>query len=213
MARREERSRPVWTPVDQTRWVTSVKLRTECQRLSDEIGTAIDPRELANKLAVEIKFAVEYQSKERTVASYIEKASERSEFTRQCFVIAIASESIFNQIFNGRSGYRAMYLQSAEIGEEYNSYLIKVIREHLIRDANTEASLNGTSVKIWPFFETRLLRGALEVPEWRDSPMGQSVFDPRYPILTVKGAFLNSELQEFDPKPHRAVELQRTGYT
>ena len=202
----------MFEPIDQAEWSISDAFRSEHQELRNEISIAIDPIELAKEFADEIKIAAKYQSKERAVASYVEKCSDRPDFIRQCFVIVIESQSIFNRLFNSRSGYRAMYLHSPEKGQEYNSYLIELIRIYLVRDRHTEASIHRASAKIWPFFENHMLQDALAVPKWRHSPLGRSVFDPRYPVVVVKGAFLNSEMQEFDPKPDRPERLHRDGY-
>lgn len=105
-----------------------------------------------------------------------------------------------------------MYLRSPEEGQKYNSHLIMVILNYLARDESTNASLNGTSAKIWPFFENRLIRDALAIPKFGNSPLGRSLFDPRYPAVVVKGAFLNSKMEEFDPKPDRPEILHNCGY-
>ena len=202
----------LFEPIDLSEWLPS-DASLENSRIRDEITTRIDPSQLANRLAEEVKTAQSKQSKERTVASYIEQSHDKPDYNRRCFVIAIESESIFNQFFNGRCGYRAMYLRSPDLGKKYNKFALELLLNYLLRDANTRTSLTGGSAKIWPFFENHMIRNALIIPKWQNSPMGLSIFDPRYPVFSVKGAFFNKELQEFDPKRHRDQQLHDTGYT
>jgi hypothetical protein len=139
---------------------------------------------------------------------------------------------IFDQLFNGRSGYRAQYYLSPEEGVLYNRDLLSVLSPAIQQtyrraplDVNLELirhSLAGPHSKIW-IFEDKLAFDDAEVdtlnpPRWvlngatrgRKAPL-------RVPCaVDVKGAFIHPErldVQVDEMKADRACDLFRKGYT
>lgn len=107
------------------------------------------------------------------------------------------------------------------MGKCYNDITIRYIVEQLRTAATANpfwasvlanASLTYPSAKLWAFFENQMIRDALIVAKWSNSPMGLSIFDSRYPVFILKGAFVNLEGKEHDPKPDRSQRLHDEGY-
>lgn len=199
-------------PIDLSEWNVENNCDLDAQS-RNSIVAHIDPLELTKQLCEQAKTSFRTQSKQRTVASYIETCSDKSDYARHCFIVAIESEDIFNQFFNGRCGYRAMYHRSPAVGKAYNDATLESLFPYLQRETQTSASLRGCSTKIWPFFENRFFPASLAIPKWRTSPMGLAAFNPHYPTFVIKGSFLNDRSEEYDPKPNRDEQLHTTGHT
>lgn len=183
------------------------------------------PKDLVGDLVKRTIEAVEAQSKERAVAFYDEEVGDRSKrkYRRSCILIAIKDNSIFNQFFNGRCGYRAMYWHCKDLGADFNEFVVrslvdelgknsKVMRSDLFSSFLKSTSLKHNEAKIWPFFEDRFLaKGRLTVSRWTER--GIRIFDPAYPALVVKGAFLNKRGQIHKVKCNRSQDIHNTGLT
>jgi hypothetical protein len=164
--------------------------------------------------------------------------NDRSGFSRVCVLIPLDAE-LFDQLMNGKSGYRAHYAAGAECGEAFNRSLIESVApfiiegEHLYFDKFTraycESSLLGRFSKLWypksisdKSAEPALLRfkEELQAPAWQDywrsrPPPRKGLLAPTLdePAVLLNGTFVNSIGDDFDQKPGRSRELHLQGWT
>jgi hypothetical protein len=149
-----------YEPVSEREWtLKGVDDPTGAKLLED-----VDPRSLVDQLAKKVGQAAVSQSKQRCVASYQEQTADKSH-TRSCVFIAIDDGDLFNQLFNGRSGYRAMYYHHPDIGLAYNGLIAECIVETL-RLPPDPSRIAGTA-KVWPFYELTYAPGVLAVERWK----------------------------------------------
>jgi hypothetical protein len=147
--------------------------------------------------------------------------------------IPIAS-LLFDQLFNGRSGYRAQYYLSVEAGHDYNRAiadgLTPAIQEAYSRLSGgfeapwhlVEQSLRGGSSKIWMPKDEEVLKAApaaLGPPRWaeywqnHELAWGLRLPLPPSPQIDLKGSFIRPGSQEEVPtKPDRGVHLHEEGW-
>ena len=195
--------------------------------IRSEIVEGLQPGVLADSIASLAVDAFDAQRSERAVAVYEEELKDRSsrDFCRDCVLVAIGSNALFNQFFNGRCGYRAMYWHSPTVGEAFNIRAVQAIINKLKSHAKAQRSttlikalgspsLNHNNAKVWPFFEEKFLdKGRLIVPNWCSNSKGYRIFDPGCPVFVVKGAFLNEEGAERPTKIGRSEQLHSWGTT
>jgi hypothetical protein len=140
---------------------------------------------------------------------------------------------LFDQIFNGRSGYRAQYYLSVERGRRYNRAIVDGLTP-AIQAAHArligfevpwplvEQSLRGGSSKIWMPKDEEVLKAspaALRPPLWskfwrnHESAWGLRVPLPSDPQIDLKGSFIRPGSQEeFPTKPDRDVYIHEEGW-
>jgi hypothetical protein len=142
------------------------------------------------------------------------------------------SETTFDQLFNGRAGYRAQYYLSPEEGVLYNRDILSglepalrlaYLRQPLGVDFSlVEKSLRAPHSKIWVFGEQKAFDDAadntLNPPRWveNDATRGRKAPLPKHFMIDVKGAFIHpasNDLFVDELKLDRACDLFRTGYT
>ncbi len=148
------------------------------------------------------------------------------------------SQCIFDQLFNGRSGYRAHYYLSPETGTVFNQAVIDGLRpalqsafgqtpECLAMDWDKiEASLKGCQSKIWiaddwaAFMRLdQVLRPSRWVEYWNsqiDEAIGLCAPLPEEPLIDLKGAYVDPHSGEEWPNPrkiHRARQIFQSGWT
>lgn len=174
-----------------------------------EILEEVTPLSLISRLAERVEQAAATQSKQRCVAHYEEQTSDKI-FQRSCVFIAIDDPPLFNQIFNGRCGYRAMYYHSPDLGLGYNQLLVNMIVDRL--NLKNVASLTSSTAKMWPFFELTYETGQLSIDRWQGK-MGSRIFCSKCPAIILKGGFLNAEGIEKDFKPHSSQQLHDEGFS
>ena len=134
------------------------------------------------------------------------------------------SRDHFDQLFNGRSGYRAQYCLSVKEGRQYNRALVDALVPALryahanlsdprLRWCDVEQSLTGSYSKIWIADDQEHFQNApaaLHVPGWMG--WGLRVPLPSSPKLDVKGTFIRpGSRDEFTTKPYRDRDLHRVG--
>jgi len=142
------------------------------------------------------------------------------------------SEITFDQLFNGRAGYRAQYYLSPEEGILYNRDILSGLepalklayaRQPLVVEFSlVEKSLRAPHSKIWVFGEQEAFNDAddntLNPARWvqNHATRGRKTPLPKHLMLDIKGAFIHpasSDLFVNDLKLDRACDLFRTGYT
>ncbi len=141
-------------------------------------------------------------------------------------------EDTFDQLFNGRSGYRAQYYLSPEEGVLYNYDLLAVILpvlEHAVQASPLNVdwqlvckSLRGPHAKVWVFEEQKAFDDALpdtlNPVRWvqNQATRGRRAPLPPHRSIEVKGVFIHPEtlqLRVDDYKLDRACDIFRKGYT
>lgn len=147
------------------------------------------------------------------------------------------SEILWDQFFNGRTGYRARYYISATQGSAFNRAIIEALtpsvlhacRNHTLRDDGDliRKSLEGKYSKVWVVGDGQAFLdslAALKIPRWvsywrdrdRDSKLGLRVPLPSAPQLDLKGTFIKPETGEqwVDPiKFDRSDDIYSKGWT
>jgi hypothetical protein len=158
------------------------------------------------------------------------KSCLRPEFT---FMVDPQTHDDF---FNGPVGYRAQYLQDAELGDAANRRLLNKLRERLLKLAGPYhgphemhendlcSSLEGLSAKIWidesnfPFtapsrdlsVEIWIASARLRIPEAR-----WGLCAPAGKALQIKGVFMDTWGNEIVPRDKigRRYRIQACGFT
>jgi hypothetical protein len=173
-----------------------------------EILEAVEPRWLIECTAKKAEEASTAQSKERCVAFYEEYTKDKSH-KRSCVFIAIDDPKLFNQLFNGRCGYRAMYYQCPDLGRYYNQLLSSSIAKVLNKE---DTSLSAITTKVWPFYELTYIKNGLLIERWKNK-MGANIFCPQRPAMIIKGGFISENGHEEDFKPHRSQQIHNEGFS
>jgi hypothetical protein len=142
------------------------------------------------------------------------------------------SEQTFDQLINGRSGYRAQYYLSPEEGILFNRDIVTGLLsavEEVYRTVPIEASisvirksLTAPHSKIWVFDEIPVFDDArddmLNPPRWvsNKATRGRKAPLPSHFTIDLKGAFINPQTDQIfvdDLKLDRARDLFNKGYT
>lgn len=210
--------------VPETEWCVSALIGPERkQRLCDAPESAVlleavsrEANKAANKRLVTLKW---------------QESCERPGYFRLVAQIPL-SETTFDQLFNGRSGYRAQYYLSPEEGILYNREILKIALPAL-KAANEQKplcakykfikqSLQAPHSKIWVYQEQdafgEAMEQALNPPRWvaGGASLGRKAPLPDHHKIDIKGAFINPETDELfvdDLKLDRAWDLFRRGFT
>jgi hypothetical protein len=141
-------------------------------------------------------------------------------------------EDTFDQLFNGRSGYRAQYYLSPEEGVLYNHDLLTTLAPALeqaflaaclaVDWELVRRSLAGPHAKVWVFEEKKAFDEAipesLNPDRWVENCATRSRRAPlpHHRSIDIKGVFLHPESLEFrvdDYKLDRACDIFNKGYT
>lgn len=146
-------------------------------------------------------------------------------------------EDVFDQFFNGRTGYRAQYYLGPDVGEAYNRKVLDrlepIVRcvcvkttTRLVPAVADRESLRAPGAKVW-FRERRdhylgdsLIRPARWVEHWearsKEFPMGLIPAPREFPWVEVKGGWVHAS-DGYPPagtmKPDRAISLHNSGWT
>ena len=203
-------------------------------RLSDALGerrsrllNTPSPSEL---LRHTITQAIEASRKGLTQLDWQESCERRGYF-RLVAQIPL-SETTFDQLFNGRAGYRAQYYLSPEEGVLYNRDILSSLEPALrlayerqplgVDFSLVEKSLRAPHSKIWVFGEQKAFDDAadntLNQPRWveNNATRGRKAPLPKHFMIDVKGAFIHPASDDLfvdELKLDRACDLFRTGYT
>jgi hypothetical protein len=198
-----------YSAVPESTWLLT---ETVSKEIRDGILKEANPLSLINNLVEEIHRAATTQSKERCVAFYEESSTEKAykNYKRHGIFMAIEDKKLFNQFFNGRAGYRAMYYHSAETGSKYNAAAVKAIIKKL--GINTNPSFSAQSAKIWPFYELHYAGGFLAVDRWKEE-LGKNIFCCKCPAIVLKGVFISPDGEEKDFKDHRSKQIHEEGFS
>jgi hypothetical protein len=141
-------------------------------------------------------------------------------------------EETFDQLLNGRSGYRAQYYLSPEEGVLFNYDVLSALAPAL-EQAFLGASLNvdwqlvrrslaGPHAKVWVFEEKKAfdeaVSDALNPPRWvgNGATRGRKAPLPDHRSIDVKGTFIDPDSLQFrvdDYKLDRACDIFNKGYT
>lgn len=157
-----------------------------------------------------------------------EEAVEKPSYWRANIKIPI-KEVLFDQLFNGRSGYRAQYYLSVEDGENFNRTLIDALVPAIkkfyeikpLRNvdwAAIEASLRGQyskiGVKNGNAYEDAK---ALITLRWKDSNYGSRLLKFFPPLMDVFGTFIKSDnISDYwvdDCKRGRSLDMHEKGFS
>ncbi len=137
----------------------------------------------------------------------------------------------FDQLFNGRAGYRAQYYLSPEEGALFNRYLVEALLEPVRCAYNAaplevsvslmECSLLSPHAKVWVYRDQEAFDDAapdtLNPPRWVDAGAnrGRRAPLPDHYKLDLKGSFIHPETREFwvdELKLERPCDLFRSGF-
>jgi hypothetical protein len=160
-----------------------------------------------------------------------QESSERSGYFRLVAHVPL-TETGFDQLFNGRAGYRAQYYLSPEEGVLYNRDILKGLASAIhhayerqpltIEWPLVERSIDAPHAKIWVFEEKAAFDSAapaqLNPPRWvaNNATTGRKVPLPDHFTLDVKGAFIGPGTDDMfidEPKLDRPCDLFYRGYT
>lgn len=159
-----------------------------------------------------------------------EGSGERTGFSRLIAQVPL-TETTFDQLWNGRSGYRAQYYLSPEEGILFNRDVLDGLlpaisvaydKQPLTVAFNVvEQSLRAPHSKIWIFEETEAFNEAesetLNPERWvtNNATSGRKTPLPRHYKIDVKGTFLGPGSQELFVGPlklDRPCDLFNRGY-
>ena len=181
---------------------------------------------------------------ERALCSYSvlpegpEPCRDRAEYSRVSVTIPL-SITLFDQLMNGATGYRAHYSVSVEAGEEFNRRLVDAIApmivssERLYSDRFTSSichlSLLGSFSKFWypkeltdPSAQAKLLEFDEELRVLRWIQHWSAMEKPRKGLLApipdsfsvlLNGTFVDTAGQVYEQKPQRSKQIFDTGWT
>lgn len=137
-------------------------------------------------------------------------------------------EAFFDELFNGRCGYRAQYYLSPEEGETFNRRVIEAL-EPMVVTADSAVlgvsrdlirrSLLGPYSKIWAFDEQAAfdaaLPGMLMPARWRSNGAGRGTRLPLASRVDLKGTFVQPDGQYWvdQLKLDRSMDIHLKGYT
>ena len=149
----------------------------------------------------------------------------RPEFGTRVHATIPVTEVLFDQLFNGRSGYRAQYCLSVKAGCWYNRAIVDALVPPLrhahaslgdteLQWCEVERSLAGRYSKIWVADDEEHFQKApavLHVPGWTGN--GQRVPLPSSPRVDVKGTYIQpGSHREETTKPYRDRCLHQDGW-
>jgi hypothetical protein len=147
--------------------------------------------------------------------------------------------TLFDQLMNGATGYRAHYSVSVERGESFNRQLVEAVAPILVNATQLysdrvtrercEASLLGGYSKFWfpkeisdlaaePWLKTLTptLRVRAWIAYWQSQPApwkGLLVPLPENSAVLLNGTFIDAEGEAYERKPGRSKQLFDSGWT
>ena len=167
-----------------------------------------------------------------------ESCRDRDGYFRVSVTIPL-TRTLFDQLMNGATGYRAHYSISVEAGENFNRRLVEAIApiivdsEQLYQDrfdrflCNT--SLLGTFSKFWypkeltdPSAQSELLKFEEELRISRWIAYWSAMAKPRKGLLAplpesvavlLNGTFVDKAGEAYEQKPNRSRQIFDTGWT
>ena len=196
----------------------------------------IEPLQIVERLVHEVHKGISDYS---IIAIDMDPCRSKDGYKRVYAELSVCPE-LYDQFFNGNSGYRAQYCMGEAVGERFNDHIVKVIAPILIeshqlytKDVSRdfcERSLLGPHTKLWfskeitsPDYESHLclLPESIRVPKWvahwqnRCEPRkGLLAPRPEELIILLNGTFIHSDsFQLWNQKPARSNEITETGWT
>jgi hypothetical protein len=204
-------------------WSLSDALRERRERLLD----VPQPEHLLSRLITESEEA----ARRGLVALEWQESCERPGYFRLVAQIPL-TETTFDQVFNGRSGYRAHYYLSPEEGVLYNRDILDGLvpaietaygqRSLTIEFGLVEKSMRAPHSKMWVFQERAAFDdaapAALNPPRWvaNGAVRGRKAPLPSHHMIDVKGAFIQPSTNALfvdELKLDRPLDLFNRGYT
>lgn len=188
----------------------------------------ISPADLVQQLAIAGKQALQNRQIELDLERAIGENAPADTF-RVVTQIPVGAP-FFDQLFNGRCGYRAQYYLSPEEGEAFGQLIAKTL-EPIVCGAITEdsdmpqvlisKSMLGPHSKIWPLEEKAAFDeaepGTLRPSRWVASGygMGRGSRLPLASGVDVKGSFVKPDGSYWlsEDKLDRSMELHTKGFT
>jgi hypothetical protein len=187
----------------------------------------LDPVALLNQVAVDAQSA----AAGGTIKLQWQRSDDFPGYSRLVAKVPLKEET-FDQLFNGRSGYRAQYYLSPEEGVLYNRDLLAILLPALMQaliaaplgvdEVLVRRSLAGPHAKVWVFEEKQAFDEApsdtLNPPRWFDNKAipGRRAPLPEHLSIEVKGVFIHPQKLDFrvyEYKLDRACDLFNKGYT
>lgn len=223
MAARPHAVKRVHRQVDCDAWRLSPSLGERVNRLHD-VPTAPD-------LTAIVISEAELAASDGAMRVLWQSSFDRPGFGRVNCLIPL-TERTFDQLFNGRSGYRAQYYLSPEEGVLFNRSLLDGLVNSIFATYQltpllaswdlVSQSLLSPHSKLWVFGEQQAFDEApgeaLNPPRWVENKAsrGRKAPLPSHLTLDVKGAFIHPDSRELfvdDLKLERAQDLFLRGYT
>lgn len=159
-----------------------------------------------------------------------------------CFRVSVTiplSITLFDQLMNGATGYRAHYSVSVEAGEQFNRRLVDAIGSMIVSSEQLysdkfplsfcRSSLLGAFSKFWypkeltdPSAQAELLKfeEELRIPRWvqhwrASNKPRKGLLAPIPESLSVllNGTFIDDAAAPYEQKPHRSKQIFETGWT
>lgn len=164
-----------------------------------------------------------------------EPCHDRLGYRRVSVAIPISNTTLFHQLMNGPTGYRAHYARGIAAGEDFNRILVEAIAPLFIQSEQLcqfdhrlcQRSLLGPYSKIWfskditdGDYEHRLLELAevLVVPQWQTywrlfPKPWKGLLAPNSSSIVLNGTFVSDDGIVYEQKPGRSKELFESGWT
>lgn len=192
----------------------------------DRLLDAVSPRDLLKQVITEAESA----ASNRTIHLCWQESDALPGYHRLSAQIPL-SETTFDQLFNGNSGYRAQYYLSPEEGILFNrdilQNLLPVIRAYnakrlCVPIEHHERSILAPHAKIWIYDDKSAFNEAspntLNPQRWIDNKAcrGNRAPLPKCTMLDLKGAFINFATDDLfvdECKLDRAWDLYSKGFT
>jgi hypothetical protein len=209
--------------VDRNQWILAEALGPRRERLLNVPA----PTDLLGSIVAESMTAAE--DNRLTIAW--QESCERLGHFRLVGQVPL-TETNFDQLFNGRSGYRAQYYLSPEEGVLYNRAIISglapairaafELRPLQVDWALVEQSVAAPHSKIWVFREREAFEEAapdtLNPRRWveNSATMGRRAPLPAHRCLDIKGAFVNPDTGALfidDLKLERPCDIFQRGFS
>jgi hypothetical protein len=210
--------------IDQAEWGHRTQGEIDPVTLIDAVHQEID--QLANQRQYEI-------------SAHKQQANDNPGYER-IWIDFPVRPTLFDQFFNGRSGYRAQHYASPQNGEAFNRLLLETIAPSLLEISRKEftpeffrQSLLGAYTKFCfpktltdqannPFLAR--LRESIAVPKWRKywepkAPPRKGLLAPLQDpegecSILINGTFIDPKTgDEWEQKPFRSQQLHDEGWT
>ncbi|UUZ65473.1 hypothetical protein LP417_13760 [Polaromonas sp. P1-6] len=193
------------------------------------------PAELVEHLVTQAEQAIREYS---VLPEGPERCNDLDGYRRASVMIPI-TPTLFDQLMNGATGYRAHYSIGIEPGEIFNRCLVEAVAPIIVRAENLyhdkfdplfcQRSLLGPFSKFWfpkeltdPSAQSQLLQFEEElrvsqwVKYWRERPKprkGLLAPVPESMSVLLNGTFVNDAGEPYEQKPGRSKQIFDTGWT